>query len=183
LKLSDTNDPPSPPRGSYDEAILLEMKELEKPMYFGARADTLAAAKILLRKMTVFEKLIWERLNQKKVSGIRFRRQHPISFFIVDFYCHKARLVIEIDGRIQSQQRDYDDGRSAEMEKYNIRVIRFANEEVDSNIEDVIKRIEYEVKRRIKSPHWGIQGWIYEKAGVLLPRIFHVINNIFSVKY
>jgi very-short-patch-repair endonuclease len=132
------------------------MKELNKSMYFGARPETLSAAKILRRKMTVSEKLLWERLNQKKVSGIRFRRQHPISYFIADFYCHEARLVIELDGEIHKQQVEYDDGRSAEMEKYFIKVIRFTNSVVENNMEEVIRRIEDEAKRRIKSPPWGI---------------------------
>jgi very-short-patch-repair endonuclease len=132
------------------------MKELNKSMYFGARPETLTAAKILRRSMTISEKSLWGRLNQKKVSGIRFRRQHPISYFIADFYCHEARLVIELDGEIHKQQREYDDGRSAEMEKFYIKVIRFTNSEVENKMEDVIRRIEDEVKRRLKSPPWGI---------------------------
>jgi len=125
-------------------------------MYFGARSETLAAAKILRRNMTITEKTLCVRLNQKKVSGIRFRSQYPISFFIADFYCHEARLVIEIDGEIHKQRKEYDDGRSAEMEKYYIKVIRFTNLEVKNNMEEVIRRIEDEVKRRLKSPPWGI---------------------------
>ncbi len=106
--------------------------------------------------MTISEKLLWERLKLKQICGVRSRRQHPIDFFIADFYCHEARLVIEIDGQIHDQQKEYDDGRSAEMEKYYIKVIRLTNSEVENNIEDVVKRIEYEVNRRMESPPWGI---------------------------
>jgi very-short-patch-repair endonuclease len=132
------------------------MEELEKSMYYGAKSETFAAAKILRDNMTTCEKLLWEKLKQKQVCGLRFRRQHPMVFFIADFYCHEVRLVIEIDGDIHIQQREYDDGRSAEIEKYSIKVIRFTNSEVENNINDVIKAIEDEVKSRILSPPWGI---------------------------
>jgi very-short-patch-repair endonuclease len=132
------------------------MEELEKSMYYGAKSETFAAAKILRDNMTTCEKLLWQKLKQKQACGLRFRRQHPIVFFIADFYCHEARLVIEIDGDIHIQQREYDDGRSAEMEKYSIKVIRFTNSEIENNIEEVIKNIENEIKCRTKSPPWGI---------------------------
>ena len=132
------------------------MEELEKTMYFKATPATLEAARILRKNMTHCEKLLWERLKGKQIGGHRFRRQHPIYFFIADFYCHEARIVIEIDGEIHDGQKDYDDGRSAEMEKYDIRVIRFTNKEVEENIENVISRIREIVSERIKSPPWGI---------------------------
>ena len=77
------------------------------------------------------------KLKKKQICGLRFRRQHPIDIFIVDFYCHAARLVVEIDGEIHNQQEEYDNGRSAEMEKFGIRVIRLTNKEVEENIEAV----------------------------------------------
>jgi len=132
------------------------MIELEKAMYYGAKTETFAAAKILRDNMTTHEKMLWKRLRSKQICGLRFRRQHPISFFIADFYCHEARLVIEIDGEIHDQKKDYDDGRSAEMEKFYIKVIRFTNSEVENNIEEVLRRTENEVKCRIQSPPWGI---------------------------
>ena len=128
------------------------MKEIEKSMYYGAKPITIAAAKILRDNMTTCEKLLWERVKQKQICGLRFRRQHPIDFFIVDFYCHEAKLVIELDGEIHNQQREYDDGRSAEMEKYSIKVIMFNNSEIENNIEEVIKKIENEINGRIQSP-------------------------------
>jgi very-short-patch-repair endonuclease len=132
------------------------MEEINKSMYYGAKPETFAAAKILRENMTICEKLLWEKLNRKQVSGLRFRRQHPIDFFIVDFYCHEARLVVEIDGEIHKKQKEYDDGRSAEMERYFIKIIRFKNSEVENSIEDVINIITNEVNKRIKSPPWGI---------------------------
>ncbi len=132
------------------------MEEIEKSMYFGAKPETFEAARILRENMTLSEKLHWERLKLKQICGVRFRRQHPIDFFIADFYCHEVRLVVEIDGEIHNHQREYDVGRSAEMEKYFIKVIRFTNSEVEKNIEDVVKRIENEVTSKMESPPWGI---------------------------
>jgi len=125
-------------------------------MYFKAKPETMEAARILRKNMTYHEKLLWEKLKGKQINGNRFRRQHPIDFFIADFYCHKARLVVEIDGEIHDQQEEYDDGRSAEMENYGITVIRFSNKDVECNIESVINKIKNTVNERIKSPPWGI---------------------------
>jgi very-short-patch-repair endonuclease len=132
------------------------MEEINKSMYYGAKPETFEAARILRENMTLYEKLLWDRLKQKQVCGLRFRRQHPIDFFIADFYCHEARLVVEIDGEIHENQKEYDDGRSAEMERFYIKVIRFKNSEIKNNINVVISMIEDEIKNRIKSPPWGI---------------------------
>ena len=116
------------------------MEELEKSMYYGAKTSTFEAARILRGNMTFYEKLLWERLKLKQICGLRFRRQHPIDFFIADFYCHEAKLVVEIDGEIHYQHKEYDDGRSAEMERYSIKVIRFTNYEVENKIDFVVKK-------------------------------------------
>jgi very-short-patch-repair endonuclease len=125
------------------------MEEIEKPMYYGAKPETFKAARILRKRMTLPEKLLWEKLNRKQISGVRFRRQHPIDFFIVDFYCHEAKLVVEIDGEIHNSSKEYDDGRSAEMERYSIKVIRFTNKEVEEDIDNVINRVKSEIKNRL----------------------------------
>jgi len=132
------------------------MGELDKTMYFKAKTGVMESAKLLRNSMTYHEKLLWEKLKGNQISGIRFRRQHPIDLFIADFYCHKARLVVEVDGEIHNNKEEYDDGRSAEMEKYGIRVIRFTNNEVEKNIEKVVQEIETIVIERLKSPPWGI---------------------------
>jgi very-short-patch-repair endonuclease len=132
------------------------MNELDKTMYYGAKASTMQAARILRSKMTIPEKLLWEKLRNKQIDGFRFRRQHPIDFFIADFYCHEVRLVVEVDGEIHDQQKEYDDGRSAEMERNFIKVLRFTNSEVEKDIDTVIRKIQIEVSERFKSPPWGI---------------------------
>ena len=130
------------------------MRELYRNMYFGAKPDVVELAKSLRNAMTYHESLLWEKIKGKQICGVRFRRQHPIYFYIVDFYCHEAMLVIEVDGEIHYDRIDHDDGRSAEMEKFGIKVIRFTNLEVENNIEKVIKNIEAIVNERIKSPTW-----------------------------
>jgi very-short-patch-repair endonuclease len=132
------------------------MLELEKSMYFNTTSSTLEAARILRKNMTRYENILWEKLKGKKVCKLRFRRQHPIDFFIADFYCHEVKLVVEIDGPIHNNQSEYDDDRTAEMEKFGIKVIRFTNDEVEFDIEKVIETIEKLINERIQSPPWGI---------------------------
>lgn len=119
-------------------------------MYFGAKPDLGELAKSLRNAMTYHESLLWEKLKGKQICGVRFRRQHPIYFYIVDFYCHEAMLVVEVDSEIHYDRIDYDNGRSAEMEKLGIKVIRFTNLDVENNINKVIMKIETIVKERTK---------------------------------
>ena len=125
------------------------MKELDKTMYFRANHGTFETARLLRNNMTIPEKILWERLKGKNILGLRFRRQPPIDIFIADFYCHEARLVIEIDGEIHEEQIEYDDGREAEIEKYDIKVIRFTNDEIMNEMESVINKIKAVLKGRI----------------------------------
>ena len=120
-------------------------------MYFGAKPDLGELAKSLRNAMTYHESLLWEKLKGKQICGVRFRRQHPIYFYIVDFYCHEAMLVVEVDSEIHYDRIDYANGRSAEMEKLGIKVIRFTNLDVENNINKVIMKIETIVKERTKS--------------------------------
>ena len=88
--------------------------------------------------MTVTEKLLWEKLRNKQL-GVRFKPQHPIGRFIVDFYCHQSKLVVEVDGEIHNKQKQYDIGREGEMEEYGIRVVRFQNYEVLEDKRNVVR--------------------------------------------
>ncbi|MFN8210008.1 MAG: DUF559 domain-containing protein [Bacteroidales bacterium] len=125
------------------------MRELEKTMYYNAHTSTIVAARLLRSRMNKTESIVWEKLNRKQICNVRFRRQHPIDIFIADFYCHSAKLVIEIDGEIHNFQRQYDIGRTAEMNKYDILVIRFTDEEVLLDIDRVIDEIKQVVLNRI----------------------------------
>lgn len=82
---------PQTPQGGLKENTVLEMKELDKGMYFRAKPVTLETAKLLRNRMTPSEKILWEKLKGKQMLGLRIRAQHPIEFYIADFYCHTAR--------------------------------------------------------------------------------------------
>lgn len=83
---------------------------------------------------------------------IRFQRQKAIGSFIADFYCHKAKLVIEIDGsqHYEEQGAAYDAERTTILESHGLKVIRFTNEEIDRHFMDVCEEIEKQVQLRIE---------------------------------
>ena len=98
-------------------------------------------ARELRQEMTPTERLLWERLRNRQLAGFKFRRQHPLGPFITDFYCAKRRLVVEIDGDIHDLKREEDEARTRQFEEFGHRVIRFMNEEVETNIDLVLKKI------------------------------------------
>jgi very-short-patch-repair endonuclease len=72
----------------------------EYDFYFGASATTKALAAELRKNMTDAEKVLWQQLRNRKLGDLKFRRQHPVGIFILDFYCHEKKLAIEVDGGI-----------------------------------------------------------------------------------
>ena len=103
--------------------------------------------------MTPAEKMLWEALRNRQLSGFKFRRQHPLGPFITDFYCAEKRLVVEIDGGIHSLQRDQDAQRTRQFNEFGYRVIRFQNEEVETNLAMVLKEILSACNSPL--PAWG----------------------------
>ena len=102
-------------------------------------------ARDLRKDQTSAEKKLWERLRDRRLGGYKFRRQYAIGRYIADFYCSEAKLVIEVDGPIHQEQREYDDYRENEIMLRDITVIRFTNDEIDTNIDLVLKLIEQRV--------------------------------------
>ena len=98
-------------------------------------------ARELRQEMTRPEQLLWERLRNRQLSGLKFRRQHPLGPFITDFYCTEKRMVLEIDGDIHDLQREQDEQRTRQFEEFGYRVIRFQNQEIETNIGLVLKKI------------------------------------------
>ncbi|HXQ20703.1 MAG TPA: DUF559 domain-containing protein, partial [Candidatus Acidoferrales bacterium] len=110
-------------------------------------------ARQLRGELTRAERELWRRLRDQQLEGYRFRRQHAVDRFIVDFFCPRARLVVEIDGDSHAEQKDYDAERTAWLEQHRqYRVVRFMNTEVHENIEAVLERIAAELKA---GPHPG----------------------------
>ena len=101
----------------------------------------LQRAKELRREMTPAEKILWEELRANKL-GVHFRRQQVIQGFIVDFYCHKAGLVIEVDGDIHDLQKEEDERREKALSALGLRIVRFKNDEVVRNVSAVVWRIK-----------------------------------------
>ena len=112
--------------------------------YFGAKPEILRIAAELRKNMTPAEKVLWERIRNRQVSGYRFRRQHPIYEMVVDFFCYEAMLVIEVDGSVHedSYQAERDVERTKILDGFGLKEIRFKNAEVMNNIDDVIRQIE-----------------------------------------
>jgi len=101
----------------------------------------LERAKELRREMTPAEKLLWQQIRANKL-GVRFRRQQVIQGFIVDFYCHRAGLVVEVDGDIHDLQQEEDARREKVLSALGLRVVRFRNDEVMGNLLNVVEKIK-----------------------------------------
>lgn len=93
----------------------------------------LERAKELRREMTPAEKLLWQEIRANKL-GVRFRRQQVIQGFIVDFYCHQAGLVVEVDGDVHDLQKDEDERREKVLTEMGLRIVRFGNDEVGRDL-------------------------------------------------
>jgi len=98
-------------------------------------------AREMRSKPTEAENVIWRRLRSHQLQGHKFRRQHNIERFIVDFYCPKAKMVIEIDGPIHQYQEKEDAIRQEFLESQKLKVLRFSNDAVLNSTEEVIKQI------------------------------------------
>ena len=92
-------------------------KVIEKNMFFGAKAELFTLALQMRKNPTEAERAMWKILRKFRQSGFPFRRQHPIEFYIADFYCHKLKLVIEVDGEIHTENeiQSHDEGRTGEL--------------------------------------------------------------------
>ena len=99
--------------------------------------------KALRREMTDAERVLWSYLRHKKLEGRKFRRQESIGAYIVDFYCHEEKLIIEIDGSIHNlkTQKIYDEKRTSFLETNGYRVMRFTNKEIFMRIHEVLSKI------------------------------------------
>jgi len=91
--------------------------------------------------MTPAEKFLWQELRGNKL-GVHFRRQQVIAGFIVDFYCHKAGLVLEVDGDIHDLQQEEDARREKVLREMRLRIVRFGNDEVLMDLAGVVRRIQ-----------------------------------------
>jgi len=98
------------------------------------------------RNQTTAEKKMWSILQNRQLENYKFLRQKPLNNFIADFYCAELMLVIEVDGDSHIKQREYDMLRSEKLEEYGIKVIRYQNNEIMSNLDSVYKDLKEKIK-------------------------------------
>ena len=122
---------------------------MKKKMFYGANKIIFENAKALRNNLTPEEIILWDRLKAH-FPDYKFRRQHPISNYIADFYCHKLQLVIEVDGAIHNSEENkkLDEGRQINLESLGIKVLRFTNEQVRNKIELVLGKISALIKEK-----------------------------------
>ena len=116
-------------------------------MFYGAGPIIFELAKKLRNNVTNEEMILWGMLKEK-FPTLKFRRQHPVSNYIADLYCHSQKLIIEIDGSIHDLKeiKLKDEQRQKDLEKLGIKVIRFTNKTVRNNLDEVIQTIEKNIK-------------------------------------
>jgi very-short-patch-repair endonuclease len=90
---------------------------------------------------TPAEKLLWSRLRDRQLNGLKFRRQQPIGPFVADFFCAECALVVELDGDSHAERVEYDAKRTAFIEREGLQVIRFVNDDVLGNTDAVLEAI------------------------------------------
>ena len=121
----------------------------DEGMWKGAPSDSFSKAQLLRRNETIAEKLLWEKLRNNQLEGLKFRRQHPVNIYIADFYCHKFKLIIELDGDYhdQEEQKQKDEVRTEVLRLNDLKIIRFKNEEVEQDINQVLTMIKNKIEQ------------------------------------
>ncbi len=111
-------------------------------------AKTIQNARELRKSLTGAEQRLWYVLRNRQSGVIKFRRQHPIGKYIVDFYCPQSRLIIEIDGDSHGDSQEYDRQRTEWLESQGYQVIRFNNREVKEHFDTVIAEILFQCESK-----------------------------------
>jgi imidazole glycerol-phosphate synthase subunit HisF len=104
-------------------------------------------AELLRKNLTETEKIVWKKLCKKQLD-IKIRRQHPIWKYVADYYCHEIKLVIEIDGGIHlsKENKECDINREVTLKEFGIEIIRFTDDEVINEIDNIIGQIRIKIK-------------------------------------
>ena len=116
-------------------------------MHYGAKSQIFDNARKLRENLTEIEKVVWELLRNRPL-GFKFRRQHPVHTYILDFYCHEKRLSIEVDGNYHTEkdQKEKDLERTKYLNHIGITEIRFSNEQISNHFE----KVELEIKKMLQ---------------------------------
>ena len=112
-------------------------------LFKGAPPKHFERARALKGEMTKAEQLLWNELRGRKLSNLKFRRQHPFEYFILDFYCAELKLAIEVDGAVHDmiEQKEYDGQRTVRLNELGVRILRFRNEHVENDLKSILAQI------------------------------------------
>ena len=126
---------------------------MKENMFYKAHPLIFKRADELRNRSTPSENLLWNHIGQGQL-GIKFRRQHPASIYVLDFYAHKIKLAIEIDGNIHNLEKvkQNDLERQNHLESLGIYFLRFTNEQVLTELEFVIKQIQNTTTTLLNTP-------------------------------
>ena len=125
------------------------MKYTRKTMHLYASPRIFGNAKNLRRNLTPTEELLWTYLRNRQIENVKFRKQHPMSRYVADFYAHEVKMVIELDGKHHENpdQLFYDMDRTEVLAFYGISILRFKNEQVLHSIKEILEEIKNEIVR------------------------------------
>ena len=114
------------------------------------RSDLVEKARKLRNNATTGEKRLWKYISRKQIHGYDFDRQTPIDAYIVDFFCKRLRLAIELDGQYHDFKVEYDERRQNRIQRFGVKVIRFEEKAVLEDIDPILEEISYWVLKRAK---------------------------------
>lgn len=138
-----------------------------------------AAARLLCEEMTPAEQTLWEAIRGKRLECLKFRSQHPVGRFILDFYCPRFKLAIEVDGEIHNQQSEQDTSRTEQLEAFGYTVLRFSNEAIFTDLPAVLDQIRAVTIKRFSDP--AEDGFLQAppESGAGGPRINQIVCALF----
>ena len=156
---------------------------MKENMFYGASRLIFQKAEELRKNMTHAEEIMWGMLKGNQFE-VKFRRQHPISFYIADFYCHELKLVIEIDGSIHNLEevKINDVIRENDLKELGLKILRFANNDVLYN-RDLIMEKMHEIIRDLKSPFRGLgRILVFDNYDSFTYNLVHLVEKITGEK-
>jgi len=122
--------------------MIYSRRIVEGKQNLGASSGIKSKAQELRKNLTIQEKLLWDRIRRRQLNGMHFRKQHPYNIYILDFFCFKANLAIEVEGKIHLKKKEYDKERTRFLESSGLKVLRFKNEDIEKRIDLVIEIIK-----------------------------------------
>jgi len=122
--------------------MIYSRRIVEGKQSLGASFNIKAKAQELRKNLTSQEKRLWDRIRRGQLNGMHFRKQHPYNIYILDFFCFKANLAIEVEGKIHLKKKEYDTERTRFLESSGLEVLHFRNEDIENRIDWVIEIIK-----------------------------------------